>query len=629
MENTSNCKYFLMRVVFIAFFILSAVFVPHQVVNAATCTVTTNADSGTGSLRAALEDSTCTLINFDNDYTINLSTTLTAAYTTVITGEGHTVVLDGGDTIRVLTVNAPSVELHHLTIANGGGVANGGGIYNSSTLLLDSVTITSIHTSGNGAAIYSTSDLTVNNSTFVDNTADIFGGAIYGSYGSVTLNNDTFSQNSASSGADILTLSGVTLSIHNTIMGNSVSGGDCNNSGGTLSSVSNNLIEDASSACGMSNGYDGNIIGMDPYLNSLGSNGGYTQTASLRPGSSAIDAGDSATCMTNDQRGISRSQGSTCDIGAYEYVDTTAPSIYEIDIPSTSSSLTIPIGSWGVDEDAHTAGFMITESSTPPDYASTSWNSMPISGYTVPTDGTYYLYPWVKDASGHVSPVYGPVTVVVSTAVPPVVMIEILIPDPTNDDALLQWQANQTGTYSVRVGGTDCSSGSQVISGTYSTAFDKYGTSIDPGYFVEGVNTVRVCLTNSSSVTGSTTSTVTYDITAPTVTISSVTPNPTTSATSVTWSADESGTYSIRTGGTSCSDGTLVDTAAYTSPASITTTVTSGYLASGSNTIRVCLTDAATNTGYDEDTVTYSGSEPAVVITQVNPNPTSSYTWIR
>jgi len=624
----SRCNNLIFRVVIISLIAVAAVFTPHQVVRAATCTVTTNADSGAGSLREALANSTCTTINFDNDYTIYPVTGLDVGYNTVITGAGHTVTLDGSDAIRIMTIlSGVNVELHDLTIANGGGVANGSGIYNMGTLLVEGVTFYSNSGTGNGAAIYSIDTLTVNNSTFVGNTADFFGGGIYGSYGSVSLNNDTFSQNSANSGADVHTVSSVALYIHNTIMGNSVSGGDCYNSGGTVMTAGNNLIEDASSACGLLNGYDGNIIGMDPYLNSLGSNGGSTQTASLQPGSSAIDAGYSSTCMANDQRGTARNQGTSCDIGAYEYVDTTAPYIDEIDIPSTSSSLNIPIGSWGTIEDAHITGYLITESSTSPDYSSASWSAMPVSSYTVPSDGTYYLYPWVKDASGHVSPVYGPVTVVVNTAVPPVVMIEVLIPDPTNDDALIMWQADQTGAYSIRIGGTDCSSGTVAMSGTYSTVFNKYATNVGPSGFVEGVNTVRVCVTNSSGVTGSTTSTVVYDVTAPTVTISDVSPDPTTSYATVTWSADESGTYTLRTGGTNCSDGSIVDTGPYTAYVTANSIVSSGYLVSGSNTIRVCLADAATNTGYAEDTVTYSGLEPSVIITSVQA-PTNSYSWV-
>ena len=53
-------------------------------------------------------------------------------------------------------------------------------------------------------------------------------------------------------------------------------------------------------------------------LGTLGNNGGSTQTIPLLTGSAAIDAGDDAACPATDQRGVTRPQGTACDIGAYE-----------------------------------------------------------------------------------------------------------------------------------------------------------------------------------------------------------------------------------------------------------------------------------------------------------------------
>ena len=54
-------------------------------------------------------------------------------------------------------------------------------------------------------------------------------------------------------------------------------------------------------------------------LDALADNGGYTQTMALGAGSSAIDTGTNTGCPATDQRGVTRPQGSHCDIGAYEY----------------------------------------------------------------------------------------------------------------------------------------------------------------------------------------------------------------------------------------------------------------------------------------------------------------------
>ncbi len=73
---------------------------------------------------------------------------------------------------------------------------------------------------------------------------------------------------------------------------------------------------------------DSTDLSTDPKLGALASNGGFTQTRALLPGSSAIDAGDNGTCSSSavsnlDQRGITRPQGAACDIGAFELVQYT------------------------------------------------------------------------------------------------------------------------------------------------------------------------------------------------------------------------------------------------------------------------------------------------------------------
>jgi hypothetical protein len=60
--------------------------------------------------------------------------------------------------------------------------------------------------------------------------------------------------------------------------------------------------------------------GGDPNLGPIQDNGGPSQTISLGPGSSAIDAvpATGAGCQATDQRGVPRPSGAGCDIGAYE-----------------------------------------------------------------------------------------------------------------------------------------------------------------------------------------------------------------------------------------------------------------------------------------------------------------------
>jgi hypothetical protein len=83
--------------------------------------------------------------------------------------------------------------------------------------------------------------------------------------------------------------------------------------------ASNTLLGDGAGADGITNGVDGNIVGVDPKIDSVGFNGGPTPTVALLPGSPAIDAGSNPFGLTTDQRGYGpRNVDRIPDIGAYE-----------------------------------------------------------------------------------------------------------------------------------------------------------------------------------------------------------------------------------------------------------------------------------------------------------------------
>ena len=93
--------------------------------------------------------------------------------------------------------------------------------------------------------------------------------------------------------------------------------------------------------------------------------------------------------------------------------DTTAPSVTGF-AATSPSGLTIAITSFTASE----AGvyFLITESATPPAAGAAGWNLSAPTTYTAAAAGVYTLYPWVKDAAGNVSSVYGsPVSVHIPT----------------------------------------------------------------------------------------------------------------------------------------------------------------------------------------------------------------------
>ena len=375
--------------------------------------------------------------------TIQLSSPLVISSDITIDGSALTsqLTISGEGSVRVFSVNSGTVTLNSLKITNGSAL-NGGGIFNSSgaTLTITNstlsgnsaqsgsgiynlglLTVTNSTLSGNaavtnGGGIYNDSNtLTVTNSTFSGNSAAGSGGGIYNNGGTLAITNSTFSGNSAVTSGGGIYNNGGALNYANTIIANSTFGGDCAGTG-TIGTNINNLVEDVTSNCGAA------INGVYPNLGPLADNGGPTQTFALLANSPAIDAGDDATCaaapVSNlDQRGTARptipngSGGAHCDIGAYEYLDTTAPSVTVFNVPASPTTLKIPITTFTVSEDAILTGYLITQSATPPAVGAAGWTASAPTTYPVASMGSYMLYPWAKDAAGHVSAVYGPATV--------------------------------------------------------------------------------------------------------------------------------------------------------------------------------------------------------------------------
>ena len=288
-------------------------------------TVTNLNDSGAGSLRQAIANvDPGGTINFAVSGTILLLNELVINKDLTIQGN-MPITVSGNNAVRVFVVNAGTfVTLDSLTIANGNTPGDGGGIYNNGMLTVNNSTISGNSAGNAGGGILNNGTLTVNNSTLYGNSATgNGGGGIFNNGGTLTVNNSTLSGNNGGTNYEQLYLGSGTLNLGNTIIANSLSPNDCVVDGGTFNDLGNNLIEDTGTgACGLVNGVNGNIIGFDPSLGALANNGGSTRTHALLPGSLAINAGNCTSGPATDQRGATRPQDATCDIGAYEETGT-------------------------------------------------------------------------------------------------------------------------------------------------------------------------------------------------------------------------------------------------------------------------------------------------------------------
>ena len=282
--------------------------------------VTSNADTGTGTLRDALasaNDGDRIIFALPVGSTIVLDSTLTASKNLTIDGAGSSGLAISGEQIVPVLKNTGTLLVTNLTIADGAT-----GIINQGTLTVTRCTII-----GNiNIGIASTGTLTVANSTFSGNSSLTLGGGIKITSGTATIVNNTFVNNSAHDGGAIESNSSSASTVTNNLfLGNTATedGGSIDDPNSTIN-ADHNLYWNNGGCDGCAS--DTNSIASDPLLGSLADNGGPTQTYAPMMDSPAIDAGDDATCAASpvnnvDQRGIARPFGAHCDIGAVESND--------------------------------------------------------------------------------------------------------------------------------------------------------------------------------------------------------------------------------------------------------------------------------------------------------------------
>jgi CSLREA domain-containing protein len=262
------------------------------------------------------------------------------------------------------------------------GNALGGGICNDGSSAAASATITGSTISGNTSSVNgggianvgtgTNATLTLTNTTISGNGANNDGGGIYndGATGTTTLTSVTVTGNTTDkddlgggAGGGLNIVSG-TFTLRNTIVAGNLKGtatptahditGTINTSG---SASSYNLIGDAASSGGLTDGTDHNIVGnagagtidILTVLNpTLADNGGPTKTHALVGGSPALEKGN-AFGLTTDQRGFPRpvdfdatppvAPFDDTDIGAFEsQLAPNAPGAPNLDAASDSGA---------------------------------------------------------------------------------------------------------------------------------------------------------------------------------------------------------------------------------------------------------------------------------------------------
>lgn len=340
---------------------LSVVLVPP--IQAASIDVTNLANTGTGTLRAAITaaqgSSGADIINITVSGTIPLSMALpniTTEITINNTSGGVVTVSRSSGNYSLFRVNSTgNLTIDSLTLTGGNGTSVSGSRY--------------------GGAIYNNGGtLTVTNSTISGNSAAWGGGILSdGSAPVTTITNSTFSGNTGSQGSAAIDSEGTTTITHTTIVNSSskeaiyvtsgileighsvITGSTAFQNDGELDSLGYNLIVDEDTWWDFDTSASSDIFGENANLGSLADNGGLTKTHLPQSGSPLIDAGDPdiASAPTYDQRGQTRIQGDAIDIGS---VETTAAPVTNWGVNVLTDGADTDLSDSVCDSDATTSG---------------------------------------------------------------------------------------------------------------------------------------------------------------------------------------------------------------------------------------------------------------------------------
>jgi predicted outer membrane repeat protein len=219
-------------------------------------------------------------------------------------------------------------------MTGGGAVVNDGRRWEGMMVIRNSSFVHNAATLSSGGAIGNIGTLTLENNLFYGNSALGYGGAVYNhENATLTVTNNTFSENTAAQGGGIYSIGTVSIT-NSTFFGNS-SDGLVNAGEGTMQVLNTLLASNSPSNCNgliASAGYNmedsatcgftstGDQIVSNPLIGPLADNGGPTWTHALLKGSPAINTGTNEGCPATDQRGVIRPRLGACDIGAYEFV---------------------------------------------------------------------------------------------------------------------------------------------------------------------------------------------------------------------------------------------------------------------------------------------------------------------
>jgi hypothetical protein len=267
------------------------------------------------------------------------------------------------------------------------------------------------------------------------------------------------------------------------------------------------------------------------------------------------------------------------------------------------NNLAVPVSAFTATDNVAVIGYLITTSATAPAASATGWTATTPTSVTA-VAGSNNFYAWAKDAAGNVSASRSATVVVTIPTVdttPPTLIVSTLANGSFTNKVTLNVSGSATdagGLKSVTVNG-------QIVvvnaDGSFSAALT----------LAVGANTITVIATDLAGNQTTNSRTITYDPTAPVLTITAPADNSTTVQSFVTVSGmvNENSTVTVSVNGGSPQSAAMTGT-------SFIATVN---LVSVINTIDITATDLAGNTTSAKRTITYSAPASQLTLAVTNP----------
>jgi hypothetical protein len=186
----------------------------------------------------------------------------------------------------------------------------------------------------------------------------------------------------------------------------------------------------------------------------------------------------------------------------------TPPTVTSFTLPTTATSLTVPISSFTATDSVGVTGYLVNQSSATPSVSASGWSSTAPTSFTFSASGSQTAYAWAKDAAGNVSANVAASTVItLPNTTPPTVTAFTL---PATATSLTVPISSFTATDSVGVTGylvnqssAAPTAGASGWSGTAPTSFtfSAFGSQTAYAWAKDAAGNVSACVSASTVIT--------------------------------------------------------------------------------------------------------------------------------